>query len=200
MVFFYAPDRGGQNAEEFLRGFDGILQFEGYASYDRLTRATDKGGNPIRDTHQLAQRGPLPHSASHQQPLLRVAPPEARGKSSGSSSIESGSNLRCSSDASSTSSTPSRGSSKLFGWANTRCFTCANCRVYARYRMFLSGCARTPCIARARDGLRERSDRARPIETKGSPMNGTTEGALASVHKRSFDGDKQICNPDLPCP
>ena len=39
-MFFYAPDRKGKNAETFLRGFDGILQLDGYQGYDRLTRST----------------------------------------------------------------------------------------------------------------------------------------------------------------
>jgi len=47
-VFFYAPDRKGKNAETFLRGFDGILQLDGYQGYDRLTRPTREGGKPIR--------------------------------------------------------------------------------------------------------------------------------------------------------
>jgi len=51
VVFFYAPDRGGQNAETFLRGFDGTLQLDGYTGYNRLTRATRKGGDPIRVAH-----------------------------------------------------------------------------------------------------------------------------------------------------
>ncbi|SDX65535.1 Helix-turn-helix domain-containing protein, partial [Roseicitreum antarcticum] len=48
VVFFYAPDRGGQNAETFLRGFDGIVQLDGYQGYNRLTRPSRKGGDPIR--------------------------------------------------------------------------------------------------------------------------------------------------------
>lgn len=48
VVFFYAPDRKGKNAETFLRGFDGILQLDGYQGYDRLTRPTREGGKPIR--------------------------------------------------------------------------------------------------------------------------------------------------------
>jgi len=48
MVFFYASDRGGQNAERFLHGFDGILQLDGYTGYNRLTRPSRKGGDPIR--------------------------------------------------------------------------------------------------------------------------------------------------------
>lgn len=47
-MFFYAPDRKGKNAETFLRGFDGILQLDGYQGYDRLTRPTREGGKPIR--------------------------------------------------------------------------------------------------------------------------------------------------------
>jgi len=51
VVFFYAPDRGGQNAETFLRGFDGIVQLDGYQGYNRLTRPSRKGGDPIRVAH-----------------------------------------------------------------------------------------------------------------------------------------------------
>ena len=51
VVFFYAPDRGGKNAETFLRGFDGILQLDGYTGYNRLTRPSRKGGEPIRVAH-----------------------------------------------------------------------------------------------------------------------------------------------------
>jgi len=48
VVFFYAPDRKGKNAETFLRGFDGILQLDGYQGYNRLTRPSRQGGDPIR--------------------------------------------------------------------------------------------------------------------------------------------------------
>jgi transposase len=51
VVFFYAPDRGGRNAETFLHGFDGTLQLDGYAGYSRLTRPSRKGGDPIRVAH-----------------------------------------------------------------------------------------------------------------------------------------------------
>jgi len=51
VVFFYAPDRSGQNAETFLRGFDGTLQLDGYTGYNRLTRPSRKGGDPIRVAH-----------------------------------------------------------------------------------------------------------------------------------------------------
>jgi len=51
IVYFYAPNRRGENAETFLTGFDGVLQLDGYKGYDRLTRATRKGGKPIVVAH-----------------------------------------------------------------------------------------------------------------------------------------------------
>ena len=51
VVYFYAPGRGGENAERFLKGFDGILQIDGYQGYNRLTKPTRKGGTPIRVAH-----------------------------------------------------------------------------------------------------------------------------------------------------
>lgn len=42
VVYFYAPSRGGEHAERFLDGFEGILQVDGYAGYTRLVR-TRKG-------------------------------------------------------------------------------------------------------------------------------------------------------------
>ena len=47
VVYFYAPGRGGENAERFLAGFNGILQLDGYQGYNRLTRRSRKGGDPI---------------------------------------------------------------------------------------------------------------------------------------------------------
>ena len=38
VVYFYAPGRGGEHAETFPEGFDGILQIDGYPGYNRLTR------------------------------------------------------------------------------------------------------------------------------------------------------------------
>jgi transposase len=51
VVYFYAPDRAGVNAETFLTGFDGILQIDGYTGYNRLTKPSRKGGAPIRVAH-----------------------------------------------------------------------------------------------------------------------------------------------------
>ncbi len=47
VVFNYAAGRSGQHAETFLTGFNGILQVDGYAGYNRLTRASREGGDPI---------------------------------------------------------------------------------------------------------------------------------------------------------
>jgi transposase len=47
VVFHYAPGRGGEHAERFLDGFEGILQVDGYGGYRRLARAERKGGAPL---------------------------------------------------------------------------------------------------------------------------------------------------------
>ncbi|MEM6942783.1 MAG: IS66 family transposase [Pseudomonadota bacterium] len=47
VVYFYAPGRGGEHAETFLTGFDGILQIDGYSGYNRLTKPKRKGGAPV---------------------------------------------------------------------------------------------------------------------------------------------------------
>jgi len=51
VVFTYAPDRAGKNAERILQGFDGILQLDGYTGYNRLTRPSRTGGAPITVAH-----------------------------------------------------------------------------------------------------------------------------------------------------
>lgn len=51
VVYFYAPGRGGEHAEEFLKGFDGILQIDGYPGYNRLTMLSRTGGDPIKVAH-----------------------------------------------------------------------------------------------------------------------------------------------------
>ena len=48
VVYFYAPARGGDYAERFLDGFDGILQVDGYSGYNRLTGPGRTGGAPLR--------------------------------------------------------------------------------------------------------------------------------------------------------
>ena len=66
VVFNYAPGRGGKYAEEFLKGFNGILQVDGYAGYNRLTKNERSGGDPVvlaycwaharRKLHDLADK------------------------------------------------------------------------------------------------------------------------------------------------
>jgi transposase len=51
VVYFYAPGRHGEHAETFLTGFNGILQIDGYPGYNRLTRPSRKGGDPIIVAH-----------------------------------------------------------------------------------------------------------------------------------------------------
>jgi hypothetical protein len=45
VIYFYADGRGGIHAEEFLAGFKGILQVDGYAGYNRLTKNTRADGS-----------------------------------------------------------------------------------------------------------------------------------------------------------
>lgn len=44
VIYFYADGRGGIHAEEFLAGFNGILQVDGYSGYNRLTKNTRADG------------------------------------------------------------------------------------------------------------------------------------------------------------
>ena len=44
VAYFYAPGRGGKYAEEFLEGFAGKLQVDGYAAYNRVTSKHRPGG------------------------------------------------------------------------------------------------------------------------------------------------------------
>ena len=46
-MFCYADGRGGNHAEEFLTGFSGTLQVDGYAGYIRLTKPIRAGGPVI---------------------------------------------------------------------------------------------------------------------------------------------------------
>jgi transposase len=48
VVFTYAPGRGGIHAETMLRGFEGILQVDGYKGYDRLATDQRAEGAPLR--------------------------------------------------------------------------------------------------------------------------------------------------------
>lgn len=50
VVYFYAPGRGGEHAEEFLTGFKGTLQVDGYGGYNRLMKLGRAGG-PLRPAY-----------------------------------------------------------------------------------------------------------------------------------------------------
>jgi len=47
VVYLEAPGGQGEHAEAFLSGFNGILQVDGDPGYNRLTKASRKGGDPI---------------------------------------------------------------------------------------------------------------------------------------------------------
>jgi transposase len=44
VAYCYAPGRGGEHADGFLKGFSGVLQVDGYAGYNRLIRPDREGG------------------------------------------------------------------------------------------------------------------------------------------------------------
>jgi transposase len=67
-VFRYAPGRGGMHAEQILAGFDGVLQVDGYAGYNRLEKTDRQGGSPLR----------LAYCWSHGRREVIKAMPEAR--------------------------------------------------------------------------------------------------------------------------
>jgi transposase len=47
VVFTYAPGRHGSHAMDILRGFDGILQVDGYTGYDALAGPKRVNGKPV---------------------------------------------------------------------------------------------------------------------------------------------------------
>src|SRR6056297_420389 len=47
VVFTSAPGRGGAHAEEILKGFEGVLQVDGYRGYDRLADGRRAEGAPL---------------------------------------------------------------------------------------------------------------------------------------------------------
>jgi len=49
VVYHYAPSRAGRHAEDFLKGFTGTLQVDGYRGYDRFS-CEDRKGGPLRVT------------------------------------------------------------------------------------------------------------------------------------------------------
>ena len=58
VVYFYAPGRGGEYAEHFLDGFDGILQVDGYTGYNRLPAAGPGNDRPAKLATRLRSAPP----------------------------------------------------------------------------------------------------------------------------------------------
>lgn len=48
VVFTYAPGRGGAHAERMLKGFEGVLQVDGYGGYNRLGDDRREHGAPLK--------------------------------------------------------------------------------------------------------------------------------------------------------
>lgn len=79
VAYSYAPGRGGMYAENILDGFTGILQVDGYAGYNRLTKSERKG-SPIelaycwaharRKLHDVAKNSTAPIA---EEGLKRIA-------------------------------------------------------------------------------------------------------------------------------
>jgi len=91
VIFNYAPGRGGKYAEQFLIGFDGTLQVDGYAGYDRLTKAERTGGLALllaycwaharRKLFELHKSSPIAREGLAQIAALYKIEAEIRGKS-----------------------------------------------------------------------------------------------------------------------
>ncbi len=69
VAYFYAPGRGGAHAAHFLSGFSGLLQVDGYAGYNRLTKTSGTNGtvqlaycwaHARRRLYDIAQAGDAP--------------------------------------------------------------------------------------------------------------------------------------------
>jgi transposase len=80
VVFTYAPGRGGIHAEAMLKGFDGVLQVDGYKGYNRLADARRAAGQPLRlafcwahARRKLIEARPSAGSAFVDEALRRIA-------------------------------------------------------------------------------------------------------------------------------
>lgn len=67
VAFTYAPGRSGQYADDILKEFNGILQVDGYAGYNRLLKRADQGvelaycwAHARRKLHEVAQNATAP--------------------------------------------------------------------------------------------------------------------------------------------
>ena len=76
VMYFCAPGRGGEHAEQFLEGFDGILQVDGYAGYNRLDNSLPAG-------HFCIELLPMAASASSPRGDIVVSAPCAAHRGRG---------------------------------------------------------------------------------------------------------------------
>ena len=93
VVFTYAPGRSGAHAMDILRGFDGILQVDGYTGYDALAEPRRVGGAPLtlaycwahsrRKLHDIYQKDGSEIAAEGLRRIARIYKIEAsiRGRS-----------------------------------------------------------------------------------------------------------------------
>jgi len=91
VIFNYAPGRGGKYAEDFLTGFDGILQVDGYGGYKRLTKTERECGPALllaycwaharRKLFDLHKSSPIAREGLAQIAALYKIEAEIRGKS-----------------------------------------------------------------------------------------------------------------------
>jgi len=92
VAFTYTPGRGGQYAEDILEGFEGILQVDGYAGYNRLIRRAQAPvtlaycwAHARRKLHEVARNNSAPIA---EEGLKRIAAlyrieADIRGESAG---------------------------------------------------------------------------------------------------------------------
>ncbi len=91
VIFNYAPGRSGKHGENFLTGFDGTLQVDGYAGYNRLTKNTRENGAPLllaycwaharRKLFDLQESSPIAREGLAQIAALYKIEAEIRGQS-----------------------------------------------------------------------------------------------------------------------
>lgn len=80
VVFTYAPGRGGIHAEAMLKGFEGVLQVDGYQGYNRLADGRRAEGGPLQlafcwahARRKLIEARPKAGSAFVDEALRRIA-------------------------------------------------------------------------------------------------------------------------------
>jgi transposase len=99
VAYSYAPGRGAEHAARLLAGFNGVLQVDGYAGYDRQADARRSGGPLVlaycwahvrRRFYDIAKGGnaPIASEALERIGALYAIEAEIRGRSAGERCIE----------------------------------------------------------------------------------------------------------------